>query len=137
MKKLFSYELLAPDVGRARADERRHSPAKIFLSLRLLLVSSIFCFSHVAMAQARYTAGDINAAAAKFYSRFDDVLINVDYIVSSVKNSANYRVDKALDDVGVDRATAGSVIVEPGANIGDAVIVNINNGDNDIIAIGD
>ncbi len=134
MKKLFSYVLLAPGVGRARADKRQRSPERIFLSFLLLLVSGIFCFSHVAVAQARYTAGDINGAATKFYSRFDDSLVNIDFIVSSAKNSADYRVDKALEDVGVDQSTAGSVVVEPGADIGNAVIVNINNGDN--VAIG-
>lgn len=111
------------------------SPRKAFSSLGIVLVFGFACIASPALAQNRYTTGKINSQADGFYSRFNRPLINVDFIVTSVRGSVNHRVNQALDGAKIEPTSAGSIIIESGVDIGDATIININDGDKDIIAI--
>ncbi len=139
MKKLFLLcALLMSSIGRVRLDGCWYLLRKVCsLSTSVFLAVGLACFPCLLFAQNRYIAGDINAEADGFYSRFNEPLINVDFIIVSAKSSAGQKVDAALDGAEIEQTAAGSVIIEPGVDIGDAVIVNINNGSSDNIAIGD
>ncbi len=134
MRKL--YTLSKYSRNRVQSDNGWCSSEKFSL-VGVLLIVSLACLPYSLFAQGRYGARNINAEADAFYSRFDNPLINSDFIVLAIKDSANYKVNDALDSSGIEQTSAGSVIIYPGVDLGNSDIININDGDSDIIAIGD
>ncbi len=135
MKKFFSYALSVLGCGSVQSNRSCRFSGKLSL-LGVFLTTSLVCFPHSLFAQGRYAAESINAEADGFYSRFNKPLINADFIILAVKDSASYKIGDTLDGNGIEQTAAGSIIIQPGVDIGNVDIININEGDNDIIAIG-
>ncbi len=137
MKKFFSYASSVLGCGSVQSDESWRFSGRLSLSLLgVLFTTGLVCFPHSLFAQGRYAAESINAEADGFYSRFNKPLINADFIILAAKDSANYKIGDTLDGSGIEQTAAGSIIIQPGVDIGNVDIININEGNNDIIAIG-
>lgn len=105
--------------------------------MRLLLIAWVTCcaWSGTATAKERYSPNNISVAADRFLARVEQPIINVEFIVVHTVNGAFHalRQGREVGEDAVEGGNAGSVVIGPGTDFGDLIIINENEGDSIVI----
>lgn len=108
-----------------------------FLTRLLIVWVACIALTGEINAKDRYEPKNVSSAADGFLARAEQPVINVEFIVAHTVNTVYHAIregrDPLEDGIVIDGSNSGSVVIGPGTDAGNLVIINENHGDSIVI----